>query len=75
MARFGNLLEKLYPEAQAKNAVQRENLRKTAVISFTPDAISLSLMADMKKAAQECRPLTYENLLELAKSADRKSVV
>jgi hypothetical protein len=70
LARLTNVLDKIYPAAQADNVPIRENLLKAAVLAFTPDDISLNIMGDVKKAALKCKPLSLAAILELAKAAE-----
>jgi len=71
LARFSNILEKVHPEANAAQAAQRENFLKTAVISFCSDTTAAHLLVEVKKATEKCRPLSYEELLRIAKAADK----
>jgi len=71
MARLTNLLDKIYPPNVAENAVYRENILKTAIVSFTPDQISVPILDDIKRAASKCIPMTYESILSTALAAER----
>jgi hypothetical protein len=70
MARFTNLLDKIYPPADLSTLSLRENLLKTAVISFLPDQYSIPMLSQIKRAADRCEPLTYESILKQAISLE-----
>jgi hypothetical protein len=70
MARFTNLIDKIYPKTEPENISIRDNLLKTAIISFLPDQIGIPLLDQIKRAADRCEPLSYESILEQAMSIE-----
>ena len=71
IAHLTNIVDKIYPETVAANAVHRENILKTAVISFVPDSISFPLLAEIKRESAKCSPMQYSEIVELAMSAEQ----
>jgi len=65
------LLDKVFPEDVEGNAAHRENILKTAMLSFTPDFIAEPLLEDIKRAAAECTPYSVELLLETVLTAEQ----
>lgn len=56
MARFVNIMDKIYPEDQEALANQRDNLKKTAILSFTPDNIALPTLEEIKRIIHYVEP-------------------
>ena len=71
MARLGSLLDKIYPPANPETMVYRENILKTAIVSFIPDEIAVPLLEDIKHATKNCNPMPYERILSIARAAER----
>ena len=71
MARIGSLLDKIYPPANPETMVYRENILKTAIVSFIPDEIAVPLLEDIKHATKNCNPMPYERILSIARAAER----
>ena len=70
MARLGSLLDKIFPPNVPENVVYRENILKTAILSFIPNQISVPLLEDIKQAAARCTPMPYERILSTARAAE-----
>ena len=73
--RLAALVDKIYPAANAENAVYRENIYKTAIISLTPDKIAIPIMDQLKKAASKCIPVPYKGLLKDVINAEKYAQV
>lgn len=75
LARIQNVVDKIYPATVQENLPHRDTVMKTAVISFLPDMLSMPLMAEIKKAAERCEPMTYEAILSRALAAERHAQI
>ena len=75
LARIQTLVDKMYPAQQAANTVHRENILKTAVISFVPDYIGIPLLEDIKRSAANCEPMSYQQIKGMALAAERAAQV
>jgi hypothetical protein len=75
LVKITNLLDTVYPPADAANTPHRESILKIAILSFLPDEISVPLLADMQAAAQKCKALTYDQVRELAFAAEAHSLI
>jgi xanthosine utilization system XapX-like protein len=71
------LIDRIYPEAVAENASARSESWRTAIISFSPDNVSIPLIKRIKKQIEDCTPMTDEQIHAFALDADRfqKAVV
>jgi hypothetical protein len=70
LAKLTNLLDTVYPTADAANTPHRELILKIAILSFLPDEISIPLLAKIQAAAQKCKALTIEQVRKLAIAAE-----
>jgi hypothetical protein len=73
LARLTNLVDKMYPEAEADNLPLRDQIFRTALISLTPDSIACPLIEDIKKASLNCTPLTLHEIRRIVLTAEKKA--
>ena len=64
------LIDKIYPEDEANLAGARSSAWKTAILSFLPDELALPFAEMLRKKADNCTPMTDEQLLGMAFEAD-----
>jgi hypothetical protein len=75
LAKLTNLLNTVYPATEVVNLPHRESILKVAVLSFLPDELSIPILTEIQNAAYKCKPLSYEQILEMATAAEKHSMI
>jgi hypothetical protein len=67
------LIDKIYPANVEANQTYRSAAYRMAIISFLPDELAIPILSQIKKSMLICQPLSDEQILDLAMSAEEYS--
>jgi len=67
------LINMIYPETEAANALPRSILWRKAILSFVPDVVSIHLQKEIDDSMRACTPLSDEKIHQMALEADKAS--
>ena len=69
------LINMIYPETEAANALPRSILWRKAILSFLPDEVSVHLQKEIEDNMRACTPLSDDKIHQMALEADKASKI